>query len=106
MRAARTARLFFHTRPIKYLTCGVVVAVPVIYAKAPYFFAGEVGGVAYLNHHPQLLHRVMEKREKGRGFLIAVVIIILLNILFCFPRELLCSVPSPHLLCAMQVLTS
>jgi len=23
----------------------------VIYAKPPYFFAGEVGGVAYLSHH-------------------------------------------------------
>ena len=49
---------------------------------------------------------VMEKREKEGVFLIAVVIIILTNIFVCFPRELLCSVPSPHLLCAMQVLTS
>ena len=48
----------------------------------------------------------MEKREKRRGFLIAVVIIIVVNILFCFPRELPCSVPTPRLRCAMQVLTS
>ena len=37
MRAARAARLFSLGRPIKFLTCGVVVAVPVIDAKAPYF---------------------------------------------------------------------
>lgn len=34
MRAARTARLFFLTRPIKFLICGVVVAVRVVSAKA------------------------------------------------------------------------
>ena len=38
-------------RPIKFLICGVVTAVPVIYAKPSYFFAGEVGGAAYLSHH-------------------------------------------------------
>ena len=36
MRAARAARLFFLTRPIKILICGVVVAVAVVDAKAPY----------------------------------------------------------------------
>ena len=32
-RAARAARLFSLTRPIKFLICGVVVAVPVVDAK-------------------------------------------------------------------------
>ena len=36
MRAARVARLFFLTRPIKFLICGVVVAVAVVDAKASY----------------------------------------------------------------------
>ena len=36
MRAARAARLFFLTRPIKILICGVVVAVAVVDAKVPY----------------------------------------------------------------------
>ena len=36
MRAARAARLFFLTRPIKTLICGVVVVVAVVDAKAPY----------------------------------------------------------------------
>ena len=36
MRAARAARLFFLTRPIKFLIYGVVVAVPVVDAKTPY----------------------------------------------------------------------
>ena len=34
-RAARAARLFFLTRPIKFFICGVVVAVAVVDAKAP-----------------------------------------------------------------------
>ena len=34
-RAARAARLFFHTRPIKFLVYGVVVAVLVVDAKTP-----------------------------------------------------------------------
>ena len=38
MCAARTARLFSLARPIKFLICGVVVAVPVIVAKAPLRF--------------------------------------------------------------------
>ena len=33
MRAARAAQSFFHTRPIKFLIYGVVVAVPVVDAK-------------------------------------------------------------------------
>ena len=33
MRAARAARLFFLTRPIKLLICGVVVAVAVVDAE-------------------------------------------------------------------------
>ena len=33
---ALVARLFFDARPIKFLICGIVVAVPVIDAKAPY----------------------------------------------------------------------
>ena len=37
MRAARAAQLFFHTRPIKFLIYGVVVAVPVVDAKTPQF---------------------------------------------------------------------
>ena len=37
MRAARAAQLFFHTRPIKFLIYGVVLAVPVVDAKTPYF---------------------------------------------------------------------
>ena len=37
-RAARAARLFFHTRPIKFLIYGVVVAVPVVDAKTPYLY--------------------------------------------------------------------
>ena len=36
MRAARAARLFFLSRPIKILICGVVVVVAVVDAKAPY----------------------------------------------------------------------
>ena len=39
MRAARAARLFFRTRPIKFLIYGVVVAVAVVDAKAPYCLA-------------------------------------------------------------------
>ena len=35
MRAARAARLLFLIRPIKFLICGVVVAVPVVDAKGP-----------------------------------------------------------------------
>ena len=35
MRAARVARLFSLARPIKFLICGVVFALPVIDAKAP-----------------------------------------------------------------------
>ena len=35
-RAARAARLFFHTRPTKFLIYGVVVAAPVVDAKTPY----------------------------------------------------------------------
>ena len=35
VRAARAARLFFLTRPIKFLIFGVVVAVAVVDAKAP-----------------------------------------------------------------------
>ena len=38
-RAARVARLFFHPRPIKFLIYGVVVAVPVVDAKTPYYRA-------------------------------------------------------------------
>ena len=38
MRAARAARLFLLTRPIKFLISGVVVAVPVVDAKASHFF--------------------------------------------------------------------
>ena len=34
-RAARAARIFFLIRPIKFLLSGVVVADPVIDAKAP-----------------------------------------------------------------------
>ena len=34
-RAARAARLFFHTRPIKFLVYGIVVAAPVVDAKTP-----------------------------------------------------------------------
>ena len=37
MRAARVARLFSLARPIKFLICGVVFALPVIDAKAPYY---------------------------------------------------------------------
>jgi len=37
VRAARAAQLFFHTRPIKFLIYGVVLAVPVVDAKTPYF---------------------------------------------------------------------
>ena len=36
VRAARAARLFSLARPINFLICGVVVAVPVTDAKAPY----------------------------------------------------------------------
>ena len=44
MRAARAARLFSLARPIKFLFCGVVVAVPVIDVKAFYFpFSGVSG---------------------------------------------------------------
>ena len=32
---ARAARLFFLTRPIKFLICGVVVTVPFVDAKTP-----------------------------------------------------------------------
>ena len=39
MRAARAAQLFFHTRPIKFLIYGVVLAVPVFDAKTPYFYS-------------------------------------------------------------------
>ena len=35
VRVARAARLFFHSRPIKFLIYGVVVAVPVVDAKTP-----------------------------------------------------------------------
>ena len=38
MRAARAARLFSLTRPIKFLIYGVVVAVPVVDAKTPLYF--------------------------------------------------------------------
>ena len=37
VRAARAARLFLLARPIKLLIYGVVVAVPGVDAKAPYF---------------------------------------------------------------------
>ena len=40
MRAARAARLFSLARPIKFLICGVVVAVPVVDAKAPKYDCG------------------------------------------------------------------
>ena len=36
MRAACAARLFFLTRPIKFLIYGIVLEVPVINAKTPY----------------------------------------------------------------------
>ena len=39
MRAARAAQLFFHTRPVKFLIYGVVLAVPVVDAKTPYFYS-------------------------------------------------------------------
>ena len=39
MRAARAARLFFLTRPIKFFICGVVVAVPLSMLKLPIFTA-------------------------------------------------------------------
>ena len=39
MRAARAAQLFFHTRPIKFLLYGVVLAVPVVVAKTSYFYS-------------------------------------------------------------------
>ena len=32
--AARAARLFFAIRPIKFIICGVVISVAVVYAKA------------------------------------------------------------------------
>ena len=46
--AARAARLFSLARPIKFLIYGVVVAVPVINAKAPYlrFDDGNVNNTA------------------------------------------------------------
>ena len=39
MRVARAARLFFLTRPIKFLIYGVDLAVPVVNAKTPYWAA-------------------------------------------------------------------
>ena len=37
VRAARAARLFFVIQSMKVLICGVVVAVPVVDAKAPHY---------------------------------------------------------------------
>ena len=44
MRAARAARLFFLTQPIKFLIYGVVVAVPVVDAKTPYLLTTLMAG--------------------------------------------------------------
>ena len=43
MRAARAARLFLLARPLKFLICGVVFAVSVVDAKAPYFHPRDAG---------------------------------------------------------------
>ena len=50
IRAVRAARLFLLTRPIKFLICGVVVAVAVVDAKLPNIIKVHDGAHSGLQH--------------------------------------------------------
>ena len=56
VRTARAARVFSLARPIKFLICGFVLAVPMIRAKAPYRPQGE--------YTPSLLFTFFSGRTK------------------------------------------
>ena len=71
MRAARAARLFFLTRPIKFLIYGVVFAVPVVHAKTLLLFSRGRHGLVH-KCVPHVQHACFSSLDQSNSQFVAL----------------------------------